>query len=165
VIGPAVRHAMSEVNPKLPIANVRTLASQVDASITFPKVVAELSAFFGIVAAFLACIGIYGLTSYAVSRRTHEIGIRMALGAQRTDVLRMVMRETILLAMAGLGIGIPAALASARLVASILYGLKPDDPATLVAAVLFLFSVAVFAGFIPARRASKVDPMVALRHE
>jgi predicted permease len=165
MIVPAVRRAMGEINQKLPIANIRSVASQVDASITFPRLIAELSSFFGIVAVFLACIGIYGLTSYAVSRRTHEIGIRMALGAQKADVLRMVMRETVALAMAGLGLGIPIAFASGRWVASALYGLKSDDPATLLVAVVLLLSVAVFAGFLPARRAAKVDPMTALRQE
>lgn len=165
VIAPAVRRAMSEVNSDLPIVNVQTLAGKVNASITFPRLVAELSAFFGTLAVFLACIGIYGLTSYSVSRRTNEIGIRMALGAQKSDVLRLVMRQTVLLVVAGVAIGIPVALASSRWAASMLYGIEPSDPATLLAAVLLLITVAVFAGFLPARRATKVDPMVALRHE
>jgi predicted permease len=164
-VAPAVRRAMSEVTRNLPIGNVQTLADQVDASITVRRLVAELSAFFGLLAVFLACIGIYGLTSYAVSRRTNEIGIRMALGAEKSDVLRMVVGQGLRLALIGAGIGIVGALALTRFLASLLYGVTPTDPLTFVAVSLILIAVALVACYIPARRAAKVDPMVALRYE
>jgi ABC-type antimicrobial peptide transport system permease subunit len=113
----------------------------------------------------LACIGIYGLAAYAVTRRTNEIGIRMALGAEASGVLWMVMRESLTLAALGVVIGIPVSFAAARLIESVLYGLKITDPATIVLAALVMIAVAALAAYLPARRASKVDPMVALRYE
>jgi predicted permease len=160
-----VRYAVGEVDRRLPISYQNTLAQRVDESITSQTLTARLSAFFGLLAVFLACIGIYGLMSYAVTRRTNEIGIRLALGAHPGDVLRMVLKETVMLVGIGLAIGIPVALASGRWVASMLYGLKPSDPVTLLIAVAILFLVGISAGFLPACRASKVDPMTALRHE
>jgi len=160
-----VRRTIGEINSRLPIWSVETLKERVNNSIVFPRLVAELSAFFGGLAVFLACLGIYGSTAYAVSRRTNEIGIRMALGARQVDVLRMVMRETVALVGVGVGIGVPVALASGRWAASLLYGLKATDLATILVAVLALLAVAAFAGFLPARQAAKVDPMVALRWE
>ena len=160
-----VRRTIGEINSRLPIWSVETLKERVNNSIVFPRLVAELSAFFGGLAVFLACLGIYGSTAYAVSRRTNEIGIRMALGARQADVLRMVMREIVALVGVGVGIGVPVALASGRWAASLLYGLKATDLATILVAVLALLAVAAFAGFLPARQAAKVDPMVALRWE
>ncbi len=162
---PAVQRAMGEVNPSLPIGNVQTLADQVDASITVQRLVAELSAFSGLLAVFLVCIGVYGLASYAVSRRTNEIGIRMALGAEKRDVLRMVIGQGLRLALIGVAIGIAGALALTRFLSSLLYGVKPTDPLTFIAVSLILIAVALLACYIPARRAAKVDPMVALRYE
>ena len=127
--------------------------------------VAQLSTFFGALAVFLACIGIYGLMSYAVSRRTNEIGVRLALGARRSSLLWMVMRESLTLVMIGLVAGLGAALAATRVVASQLYGLKPHDPTTVAVAMCLLLAVAALASFVPARRASQVDPMAALRYE
>lgn len=161
----AVRSAVAEINSRLPISGLTTLSEQVDASITQQRLVAQLSIFFGILAALLACIGIYGLTSYAVSLRTSEIGIRMALGARRNDVLGMVMREVITLVGAGLVVGVPLALLSERWTGSLLFGLSPTDPLTITAALLLLLVVATLAGFFPARRASRVEPMIALRNE
>lgn len=161
----AVRRAMGEVNRNLPIDNVQTLADQVDASITVQRLVAELSAFFGLLAVFLACIGIYGLASYAVSRRTNEIGIRLVLGAQRSEVLRMITWQGLKLILIGLGIGIAGALALTRFLSSLLYGVKPTDPLTFIAVSLILIIVALLACYMPARRAAKVDPMVALWYE
>jgi ABC-type antimicrobial peptide transport system permease subunit len=129
------------------------------------SLVAELSTFFGLVAVFLSSIGIYGLMSYVVSRRTNEIGIRMALGAERSDVRWLVMREIVVLVSVGIAIGVPVTLAGGRFVTSMLFGLKPSDPFSLIAAVLLLLCVAVLAGSLPARRASRVEPMVALRCE
>jgi predicted permease len=160
-----VRESIAEVNPNTPVVNVQTLAERVDDSVSSRQLVALLSGFFGLLAVFLACIGIYGLTSFSVNRRTNEIGIRMALGASQTDVLSMVMSDVVTLVVIGLAIGVPVALATDRWIASLLFGLKPADPLTLAAAAAFLLGVAALAGFLPARRAMRVDPMVALRYE
>ena len=162
---PEVRRAVGEVDRALPITYQNTLAQQVGRSITSQTLVAQISVFFGLLAVFLACIGIYGLMSYAVSRRTNEIGVRMALGAEHSSLLWMVMRESLTLVMIGLTVGLGVALALARVVASQLFGLKPHDPVTLAAAACLLLGVSAFASFVPARRASQVDPMVALRYE
>jgi ABC-type antimicrobial peptide transport system permease subunit len=127
--------------------------------------VATLSGFFGLTALLLACIGLYGLMAYTVTRRTHEIGIRMALGAQARDVLRLVMQETLLLVLLGVALGLGAAVATTRLISSLLFGLSATDPATLSLAALLLVAVAALAGYLPARRAASVDPIVALREE
>jgi predicted permease len=160
-----VREAASEIDPRLPVTYQSTLSERVDQSIAGQTLVGKLSTFFGLLAAFLACIGIYGVMSYAVSRRTREIGIRMAIGAERRDVLRMVMGEVGRLVVLGLAIGIPAAVAADRWAQSLLFGLKPTDPLTLASATALLLVVALFAGYLPARRAMTVDPMVALRYE
>ena len=160
-----VRQAASEVDSRLPVVYQSSLAERINQSLVSHSLVSKLSAFFGLLAAFLACIGIYGVMSYAVSRRTREIGIRMAIGAGRGDVLRMVMREVGFLVGIGLAVGIPAALAADRLAQRLLFGLKPTDPLTLTVATVLLLAVALFAGYLPARRAMKVDPMVALRYE
>jgi predicted permease len=126
---------------------------------------ARLLSAFGILALILAAVGLYGVMAYAVARRTSEIGVRMALGAQRGSVLRTVLRETMTLMLAGIAVGIPAAIAATRLLKSALFGLEPGDPATIATVTAILLGVALFAGYIPARRASAVDPVVALRHE
>ena len=126
---------------------------------------AALSAFFAGLALLLASIGLYGLMSYTVSRRTHEIGVRVALGAQRARVRWMVLREALVLGVVGTAIGIPCALAAARFLASMLFGVSSNDVPTIAAAVALLLIVAALAGFLPARQAMRVDPMVALRHE
>jgi ABC-type antimicrobial peptide transport system permease subunit len=127
--------------------------------------VAQLSTFFGVLAVFLSAIGIYGLMSYVVSRRTNEIGIRMALGAPKSSVSWLVMREILYLVAIGVAIGIPAAFAGDRLVAKMLYGVEGTDPLNLTVAVVLLLLVAFTAGYFPAKRASRVDPMEALRYE
>jgi len=160
-----VRRAVSQIDHSLPVAYTGTLVEQVNRSVASQSVVAQLSSFFGLLAALLACIGIYGLAAYAVTRRTNEIGVRMALGAEASRVLWMVMRESLTLAALGVAIGIPVSLAAARLIASVLFGLKTTDPATIVFAALAMIAVAALAAYLPARRASKVDPMVALRYE
>src|SRR5262249_17415051 len=124
-----------------------------------------LSSFFGILALLLACIGLYGLLSYEVTRRTREIGIRMALGAQRGDLMRMVVWQGIALAAAGIALGIGAAIGIGHLLTKLLYGVKPEDPITLISVMLLLMIVAIVAASVPARRATTVDPMVALRCE
>jgi len=127
--------------------------------------VATLASGFGILATLLAAIGLYGVMAYTVTRRTREIGIRMALGAKRGDVAWMVMREVLVLLVIGLVIGVPASFALSRLIQAQLYGIKPADSATLVAAILAIAAVASLAGYLPGRRATRVDPMQALRYE
>ncbi len=160
-----VRQAIAAVDRNLPVSDVTTLDEQVSRSVLDQRLVAQLSSFFGLLAVCLACIGLYGLMSYAVSQRTHEIGIRMALGAGRAAVLWTVMRETLLLVAVGLVVGVPVVLACSRLVSSLLFGLTPTDPATILTATALLLGVATLAGYLPARRATKVDPIVALRYE
>jgi ABC-type antimicrobial peptide transport system permease subunit len=129
------------------------------------RLMARLSSFFGALALVLACIGLYGLLSYEVARRTRELGIRMALGAQRRDLLRLVVGQGILLVLIGAAIGIAAALGATRFISSMLYGLRANDPVTFAAVATLLTLVALAACHIPARRAMRVDPMVALRYE
>jgi ABC-type antimicrobial peptide transport system permease subunit len=129
------------------------------------RVTAMLSAFFAALALLLASIGLYGLMSYAVTRRTREIGVRVAVGAQRQNVLWLVLRETLTLTLLGIAIGIPSAIAATRLIASMLFDLSPSDLPTIAAVSLLLLLVAFFAGYLPARRASAIDPIVALRTE
>jgi len=162
---PTVRHAVASVDRNLPLYNVRTQVQQIDSYLIQDRLFAKLTACFGALAMLLAAIGLYGVMSYTVARRTGEIGIRMALGAQRRDVLWQVLRETMLLVAIGLIIGLPAAVALTRLIRNQLFGLKPTDPFIISVATLVLVVVAVSAGYLPARRASRVDPMVALRYE
>ncbi|HEX4322329.1 MAG TPA: ABC transporter permease [Acidobacteriaceae bacterium] len=164
-ISATVQQAIKSIDRNVRIVHVTTLDEQVARTMTSNRLVAQLSAFFGLLAVFLSCIGIYGLMSYVVSRRTNEIGIRMALGAERSNVRNLVLREIAILVTIGIAIGIPAALAGDRLVSKMLYGLTGTDPLSLAAATLILLTVALLAGYIPARRASRVDPMVALRYE
>jgi predicted permease len=164
-VAAAVQRTIHEIDRNLPISDVTTLDQQVASSYTDQRVVAQLSTFFGLLAVFLSAIGIYGLMSYVVSRRTNEIGIRMALGADRMHVRWRVMREVLFLTAIGVAIGVPAALLSSRLVASMLFGLHGNDPLSLLAAVVVMLAIAALAGYLPARRASRVDPMVALRYE
>jgi predicted permease len=164
-IAAAVQRTIHDIDRNLPISNVTTLDEQVARSYTDQRVVARLSTFFGLLAVFLSAIGIYGLMSYAVSRRTNEIGIRMAVGAERMHVRWLVMREVFLLVVVGVAIGASAALPSSRLVSSMLFGLSAEDPLSLLAAIAVVLAIAALAGYLPARRASRVDPMIALRYE
>jgi ABC-type antimicrobial peptide transport system permease subunit len=164
-VSAAVQQIIHSIDRRVLITHVTTLDEQIDRSMTNQRLVAQLCTFFGLLAVFLSAIGIYGLMSYVVSRRTNEIGIRMALGAARSNVRWLVMREILLLLTIGIAIGIPAVFLSNRFVTHMLYNLKGTDPLSLAAAVLTLLAVALFAGYLPARRASRVDPMVALRYE
>jgi predicted permease len=159
-----LRQAVAGVHPDL-FVGVSTLESQIESSLVRERLLARLSGFFGILAMLLACVGLYGVMAYGVARRTSEIGVRMALGAVPGDVVRMVLRETLLLASCGIAIGVPTALWLTRLTRSFLFGLQPDDPAVLVGAALSLLAVCAFAGWFPAWRAARIDPTAALRCE
>lgn len=161
----SVREAIKSVAPNMPIRRVTTLAERIDDSLHQEKLLTKLTSFFGILALVLAAIGLYGIMAYAVTRRTREIGLRMALGAQRHDVVRAVLRETLLLVAVGAALGIPLTVACGRFVAGLLFGLTPADPLTIATAVLVLFATGVLAATLPARRATKIDPMTALRYE
>jgi predicted permease len=154
-----------EFDPQAPVVELRMMRDSVDASLTQERFIAQLGSAFSLFALLLACVGLYGLMSYDVARRTREIGIRIALGAQRGNVVGLVLRETMLLVVIGVIIGLSAALGATRLIASLLYGLTPNDPLTIALASMLLLTVAALAGYLPARRAVRVDPMVALRHE
>ena len=157
------RSLVAQINPNILINNVETLEQQVDRSIATQSLIARLSTFFGVLAVFLAAIGIYGLMSYSVARRTNEIGIRLALGAQTRTLLWMVLRETLVLLAAGLVVGVPITLASTRILKSQLYQLSPLDPLAIGSAIAIIAAMTVLAAWLPARRAANVDPMVALR--
>jgi len=158
-----IRSAIAESNPNILVNNVSSLEEQVDRSIATQALIARLSSFFAILAVFLACIGIYGLLNYSVARRTSEIGIRLALGAQTRTLLWMILRESILLLILGLVVGIPIALSSTSILKSQLYELSPLDPVAITTAIVIVAAMTLFAAWLPARRATKVDPMVALR--
>jgi predicted permease len=161
----AIREAVRQIDPNLPVTDVSTQIEQVEKRFQQEKLFAQAYALFGGVALLLASIGLFGLMSSSVARRTNEIGIRMALGAQRVDVLGLVMRESMLLVAIGVVAGLTLALLAARLVTTLLYGLPPRDPITMAAAVAVMAAVSALAGYLPARRASRVDPMVALHYE
>jgi predicted permease len=161
----AVRRTVGEVNNNLPLDDVTTETQQIDRLLFQERMIAKLSGFFGVLALVLACIGLYGLLSYEVSRRTREIGIRMALGAQPGNVLGLVVRQGIVLTVTGAVVGIGVASGVMRYLKSMLYGVHANDPATMIAVAVLLTLVALAACYIPARRATRVDPMVALRYE
>jgi predicted permease len=161
----SVRSVVNQLDNNLPIFDVRTQTQIIDQLLSQERMIAKLSGFFGVLALVLACIGLYGLLSYEVSRRTREIGIRMALGAQQQDVIRLVIGQGTLLAMVGAAVGIGVALGVTRFLGSMLYGVHANDPGTIIGVAILLAVVALAACWIPARRAMKVDPMVALRHE
>jgi predicted permease len=161
----SVRREVRALDPGLAFFKTTTLKDDLLASIGTPRMLAELVSLFGAVALVLTAVGLYGVIAYSVSRRTREIGIRMALGAQKGDVLKLVMREGVILISAGLSIGTAAAWAATRLIAGWLYGVSPTDPLTFAAIALLLTSVTSLACWMPARRATKVDPMMALRCE
>ena len=156
---------MHETDARVPVSEIRTQAADIDQTINQEIVFARLCTAFAVLALVIASVGLYGTMAYTVARRTREIGIRMALGAQRRLVTWMVLREVCMLAVAGLAIGLPIALASSRFIESFLFAMKPNDPRALTLAIAILLSAALVAGYAPARRASRIDPMVALREE
>ncbi len=161
----AVRDLVQRADQRLPLSDVKSQGAWIDQTINQEITFARLCTAFAILALAIACVGLYGTMSYRVARRMGEIGIRMALGAQRARVVWMVLREVVLLAAVGLAIGMPAALAASKLVESFLFGMKPNDPVTLIGSVVTLTTTAILAGYLPARNASRIDPMIALRHE
>jgi predicted permease len=160
-----IRAAIAAVDPRLEILSTRYLQAQINSTIANERVVAALSGFFGVLALLLAMIGLYGVMTYAVTRRTREIGVRIALGAESRGVIALVLRETLTLVLLGAAIGVPAAFAAGRLGEALLFGLRPSDPSTMILAAAILFAVALVAGLLPARRATRVDPLTALRAE
>ena len=159
----AVKSNVLDAN--MPVTELKSMDIQVNESLAVERLVAILSAFFGLLATVLAAIGLYGVMAYTVARRTREIGVRMALGAERSTVLWLVMKEVALLAVIGVLIGLPTAIGLGRYLESQLFGLKPADPITLAVATVTLTIVAFFAGYLPANRATRIDPIVALRYE
>ncbi|MFI5178581.1 MAG: ADOP family duplicated permease [Vicinamibacterales bacterium] len=162
---PAIERAVQDVDPRLPITEFKTQDQQIDESIGKERVFARLLTVFGLFALLLACVGLHGVTSYSVARRTSEIGIRLALGAQRSHVLWLVLRQVVLLAAIGLAIGLPAAWLAGPAVRSFLFGLEPGDPVTIVVSAAIMAGVAVAAGLWPARRAARMEALSALRSE
>ncbi len=159
-----IRDEIRSVDQSLPVLKMNSIAEQIDQSLLQERFIALLASLFGTLALLLACLGLYGVLSYDTARRTSEIGIRMALGATRGEVLVMILQESLLLVLAGLSIGIPVTLAATRLISARLFGISPADPLTIVAATALMMTVAFFAGFLPARRAARVEPMSALWH-
>jgi predicted permease len=164
-IVPQVRQAIKQVNRNLPIDEVVSLSEHIGRSLTRQKLVARLASFFGLLALLLACVGLYGVLSYAVARRTKEIGIRMALGASPGNALWLALREAFTLVVIGVALGLAASLAATRTASTLLFDVKPNDPLTITLATLLLLTVAALAAYLPARRAARIDPMVALRDE
>jgi ABC-type antimicrobial peptide transport system permease subunit len=160
-----VRRDVAGLDAAIPVVQTLTMADQYDNEIAQERMLTTLGGFFGALALLLAAVGLYGVMAHAVARRVREIGIRMALGARASEVLWLILRET--LAMVGIGalIGIPAALGLTRLLGSFLYGLTPQDPLSIAASTAILLAITGLAGYIPARRATTVDPMIALHYE
>jgi putative ABC transport system permease protein len=161
----AVEGAAWALDKNVTISQVQTMEQAVEDSNAQPRFYVLLLGTFAAIALILAAVGIYGVMSYSVSRRTHEIGVRMALGAEKSHVLKLVTGQGMLLALAGTAVGLAGALPLTRLMASLLYAVRPSDPLTFIIVPVVLIGVALLASYIPARRAMKVDPMVALRHE
>jgi predicted permease len=164
-VASALRQLVNETAPALPPVDVHAVAELVDDSLGKDRLVARLSGAFGLLAVLLASIGLYGVMSWTMTRRTREIGVRMALGARPRGIVQLVLRETLLVVSIGIAIGIPLALAGTRLIRGMLFGLGAADPVVIVSASILLLAVATLAGYLPARRAARVDPMIALRHE
>jgi putative ABC transport system permease protein len=164
-VAAAIRQEVQKMDKELPVTDVAMMPDIIEASLSQPRSRTFLLGLFAAMALVLAATGIFGVISYSVSCRTNEIGIRVALGASRGAILRMVLGETVVLTFVGLALGVPSALAASRLVGHLLFGVSTNDPATLAGVAFGLAAVAGLAGYVPARRAMRVDPMVALRYE
>jgi predicted permease len=164
-IAKTIRDIVHQADPRIPVTSIRTQAAALDQAMGQEIMFARLCTAFAILALIIASVGLYGAMSYNVARRTAEIGIRMALGAQRGVVVWMVLREVFVLTVLGLGVGLPLAFGTSKFIQSFLFGMTPNDPLALTLAVLTLLGAALLAGYAPARRASRIDPMIALRHE
>jgi putative ABC transport system permease protein len=161
----AIRHQVNRLDPDQPIANVRTMDERITRSLSGRRFNMVMLGLFAVLALTLAAVGIYGIVAYSVTERTHEIGVRLALGAQRRDVIAMVVRHGMMMTVAGTGVGLAAAFAVVRVMSGLLYGVSAADPVTFIAIPVLLLAVALAACYIPARRATRVDPMIALRAE
>jgi ABC-type antimicrobial peptide transport system permease subunit len=161
----SVDEIVREADSRIPVTNVVTQAAEIDRTISRELTFAKLCTSFAVLALLIACVGLYGTMSYNVARQIGEIGTRMALGAQRGAVVWMVLRRVLVLAAVGLAISVPAALIASRLIKSFLFETLPNDPGTLALAGVVLLSAAILAGYAPARRASRIDPVAALRQE
>jgi len=164
-LGNQIRQVVRRIDPTLPLTDMKTMRAQISESLFVERMVAALSAAFGLLATLLAAVGLYGVMSFAVSLRTREIGIRVALGAERGAVLAMVLREVAILALVGVAIGLPSGYGVGRIVEAQLFGLTAHDPLTFCFSTLTLLGAALLAGYLPAARATRIDPMVALRYE
>ena len=162
---PTVRATLAELDPLIAIASVRSLREVWRTSMTEEEFILTLLTVFGAVALLLAAVGVYGVTAQAARRRTQEIGIRMALGAAAPDVLSRMMRQTLFVVALGLGVGLATALVTTRAMSSLLFGVEPTDPRTLITVVTLLGGVAILASFVPAARATRLDPVDSLRAE
>ena len=165
LLAASVRSEVRALSKDVVVDYVRTMEQQLDAALVSERALGALSTAFGLLALLLTSVGLYGVMSYGVARRTNQIGIRVALGARRDQVLGMILRQAVLLAVAGILIGVAIAIGLTRYLQTLLYGVEPIDPVTMASAALLMLLVALLAGWIPARRASRLGPMVALRHE
>jgi ABC-type antimicrobial peptide transport system permease subunit len=164
-LAPAILEAIRGVEPNVAISEVKTLDATIEEGLAQEWILARASGFFAIAALLLAAIGLFGVMSFSVTRRTGEFGIRIALGARRVDIAWLALCEVLLLTLIGVFVGLTASLAMTRLITSLLFGLEPTDPVAMSSAVVLMLAVAVAAGYLPARRASRVNPLIALRHE
>ena len=162
---PTARAVIHDLDPILPVNGVQTLEQTLEQSLVNERLLASLSAIFGLLATLLAMVGLYGVVAYMVTKRTREIGIRMAIGALARDVLWLILRDVVWIVAAGIALALPLAWASTRLLRGQLYGVTPIDPAAIAAAVSVLLTVAAIAGLVPARRAARMNPTTALRHD
>lgn len=161
----SARRVVHEMEPKAPVMNMKTVEHQLEESLVTERMIASLSTVFTILAVVLAVLGLYGVMGYMVTQRAREIGIRVALGARFGNVVWLVMREVVLLVIAGIAVGVPLALGLARFIQSEVYGISPTDPISIAAAAGLLSGIAIFAAFVPARRAALADPLQVLRYE
>jgi predicted permease len=164
-IASEVRKVLRQVDANLPILSIRTVNQQIERRLVTERLVADLAAFFAGLALLMAAIGLYGVMSYSMTRRTNEIGIRMALGASATSVMRMVLGEAVWVVAIGMAIGLRCGVAAARIISSRLYGVTAVDPVSIATAIFIVLASALLAGYVPAHRASRIDPMASLRHE